>query len=102
MRAHLHVVFFKTRRYRGISSGYGSLAKGIHKKVHGIHDVTVWIISQIGQPIFLSQVVTIEVILVDGVPPKSVHPQIQRQVQSAFTRMKSVCQALARGVYAMC
>ncbi len=78
------------------------LAEVIHKKVHGLRDVTVWITSQIGQPIALPQAVIVEVALADGVTLKAVRPQIGRQVELAFTHMKSFCKALTEGVYGVC
>lgn len=78
------------------------LAEDIYKKVPGLLDVTVWITSQIGRPISSPQAVVVEVALADGVTLKAVRPQIQRQVRLAFTHMKSFCQALSRGLYAVC
>jgi S-adenosylmethionine synthetase len=78
------------------------LAEDIHKKVHGLSDVTVWITSQIGQPVSLPHTVAVEVTLSRGTTLKAVRPQIQREVQLAFTHMKSFCKALARGLYAVC
>ncbi len=78
------------------------LAEDIYKKVPGLLDVTVWITSQIGRPISMPQSVVVEVALADGVTLKAVRPQIQRQVRLAFTHMKSFCQALSRGLYAVC
>lgn len=78
------------------------LAEDIHKKVHGLSDVTVWITSQIGQPVSLPHTVAVEVTLSRGTTLKAVRPQIQREVQLAFTHMKSFCKDLARGLYAVC
>ena len=78
------------------------LAEDIHKKVQGLLDVTVWITSQIGKPISSPQAVVVEVILASGTTLAAVRPQIQREVQLAFTHMKSFCKALTRGLYAVC
>lgn len=78
------------------------LAEDIYKKVPGLLDVTVWITSQIGRPISSPQAVAIEVIPRRDMKLEAVRPQIQREVQSAFTRMKSFCNALARGLYPVC
>ena len=78
------------------------LAEDIHKKVPGLLDVTVWITSQIGQPISLPQAVLVEVIPRRGMKLEAVRPQIQREVQLAFTHMPSFCKALMRGLYAVC
>jgi len=78
------------------------LAEDIHKKVGGLRDVTVWITSQIGQPISSPQSVAVEVIPAIGTKVAAVRPQIQREVQLAFTRMKSFCQALTRGLHRVC
>lgn len=78
------------------------LAEDIHKKVHGLLDVTVWITSQIGKPISSPQAVVVEVILARGTTLTVVRPQIQREVRLAFTHMKSFCKALTQGLYAVC
>jgi S-adenosylmethionine synthetase len=78
------------------------LAEDIHKKVHGLQDVTVFITSQIGKPISSPQLVAVEVTLASGMTLGGVCPQIQREVQLTFHRIKSFCKALTRGVYAVC
>lgn len=78
------------------------LAEDIYKKVPGLLDVTVWITSQIGQPISSPQAVAVEVIPRRGVRLEAVRPRIQREVQLAFTHMPSFCKALTRGLYAVC
>lgn len=78
------------------------LAEDLHKKVQGLRDVTVSITSQIGKPISSPQVVVVEVALARGTTLAAVRPQIQREVQLAFTHIKSFCKALTRGVYAVC
>lgn len=78
------------------------LAEDIHKKVQGLLDVTVWITSQIGKPISSPQAVVVEVTLARGTMLSVVRPQIQHEVQLAFTHMKSFCKALTRGLYAVC
>ncbi|MGQ0667011.1 MAG: methionine adenosyltransferase, partial [Nitrospiraceae bacterium] len=55
------------------------LAEDIHKKVPGLLDVTVWITSQIGQPISLPQALVVEVTLASGATMQAVRPQIQRE-----------------------
>lgn len=78
------------------------LAEDIHRKVRGLRDVTVWITSQIGRPISSPQAVVVEVIPANGTNLAAVRPQIQREVQLAFTHMKSFCKALTQGSYGVC
>jgi S-adenosylmethionine synthetase len=78
------------------------LAEDIHRKVRGLQDVTVWITSQIGRPISSPQAVVVEVIPASGTNLAAVRPQIQREVQLAFSHMKSFCKALTRGAYGVC
>jgi S-adenosylmethionine synthetase len=78
------------------------LAQDIHKHVRGLRDVTVWITSQIGQPISKPQSVVVEVIPASGTKLTAVRPQIEREVQLAFAHMKSFCKALTRGRYRVC
>ena len=78
------------------------LAGQIHRNVKGLREVTVWLTSQIGQPVSSPQFVMVEVHLTQGVSLASVEPLIGRQVQQALRRMNPFCQALARGNYAVC
>ena len=78
------------------------LAENIHKKVRGLLDVTVWITSQIGQPISSPQAVVVEVIPASETRLSAVRPQIQREVQLAFAGMKTFCNGLTRGLYRVC
>ena len=64
--------------------------------------MTVWITNQIGKPISSLQAVVVEVTLTSGTTRAVVRPQIRREVQLAFTHIKSFCKALTRGVYAVC
>jgi len=77
------------------------LAEDIYKKVQGLRGVTVLITSQIGKPISSPQAVVVEVTLAGGTTLELARPQIQREVQLAFTGMKSFCKALTRGLYAV-
>lgn len=78
------------------------LAEDIYKKVPGLLDVTVWITSQIGQPISSPQAVAVEVIPRRGLKLEAVRPKIQHEVQQAFAHMPSFCKALTRGLYSVC
>jgi len=78
------------------------LAEDIHKKVRGLREVTVWISSQIGKPVSCPQAVVVEVVLATGTTLEAVQPQIHREVHLAFAHIKTFCQALARGLYAVC
>lgn len=79
-----------------------TMAEGIHNKVEGLRDVTVWITSQIGRPISSPHSVVVEVIPARGTTLASVRPQIQRVVRAAFSRMPSFCKQLAQGLYSVC
>jgi S-adenosylmethionine synthetase len=78
------------------------LAGQIHRNVKGLHEVTVWLTSQIGRPVSMPQFVMVEVHPAQGVSLASVEPLIGRQVEQALGRMTSFCQSLARGVYSVC
>ncbi len=78
------------------------MAENIHKKVQGLEDVTVWITSQIGKSISSPQSVAVELSLAPGTRLDVVRPLIRREVQLAFAHLKPFCEALARGVYAVC
>jgi S-adenosylmethionine synthetase len=78
------------------------LAEDIYKKVRGLLDVTVWMTSQIGQPISSPQSVVVEVIPTSGTTLAAVRPHIEREVQQAFAHINYFCAALRRGVYRVC
>ena len=78
------------------------LAEDIHKKVRGLREATVWITSQIGRPVAAPQAVAVEVVLSSGATLENVRPQIHREIHLAFAHIDSFCQALARGLYAVC
>ena len=78
------------------------LAEDIHKKVRGLREVTVWITSQIGKPVSLPQAVVVEVVPTKGTTLETLRPQINREVDLAFTHIHTFCKALARGLYAVC
>ncbi len=78
------------------------LAEDIHKKVHGLRDVTVWITSQIGKPISSPQSVVVEMNLSPGATLKTVEPMIRLQIKRAFAGITPFCKALAEGVYGVC
>lgn len=78
------------------------LAEDMHKKVQGLQDVTVWITRQIGKPISAPQAVVVEVSLASGTTQEAVRRPIRREAQLAFTHIQSFCNALTRGVYAVC
>jgi hypothetical protein len=50
----------------------------------------------------LPQAVVVEVVPTSSTTLEAVRPQIHREVQVAFTHIKTFCQALARGLYAVC
>lgn len=78
------------------------LAEDIHKQVFGLHDVTVWITSQIGRPVSSPHAVAVEGTLERGVTLALVRPKIRREVQAAFRHIRPFCNDLANGLYALC
>jgi len=78
------------------------LAGEIHRNVKGLREVTVWLTSQIGQPVSSPQFVMVEVHLAQGVSLPSVELLIGRQVEQALRSMTPFCRSLARGLYPVC
>ena len=78
------------------------LAEHLHKNVRGLSDVTVWMTSQIGQPISSPQSVVVELIPASGTTLAAMRPQIQREIQLALAHMKSFCKELTQGLYPVC
>jgi len=78
------------------------LAEDIYHKVKGLLEVTVWLTSQIGRPVSSPQAVVVEVAVTHGVSLEAVEPLIRQRVHHALKGIKTFCQALARGMYAVC
>lgn len=78
------------------------LAGEIHRNVKGLREVTVWLTSQIGQPVSSPQFVMVEVHLAQGVSLPWVEPLIGRQVEQALRSMAPFCRSLAKGLHPVC
>ena len=78
------------------------LAMCIYAEVRGVRDVTVWMVSRIGQPIDRPLVVSTQVGLKKGYSLERVSGEIQDLLKTALGHMPEFCEALAQGKYRVC
>jgi S-adenosylmethionine synthetase len=78
------------------------LAQTILDTVNGIEAVSLWIVSQIGQPIDSPALVQVQLTPVDGELSSDMRNAVEALVQLRFARIAEFCEALARGHYPIC
>ncbi len=78
------------------------LAMRIHAEVRGVRQVTVRIVSTIGQPVNSPKVISAQVGLQRGYTLKRVSSDIQDLLKTALSHMPEFCDALAQGTFRVC
>ena len=78
------------------------LAMRIHTEIRGVRDVTVWMVSRIGQPINRPLVVSAQVGLKNGYSLKRVSGDVQDLIKKELAEIKGFCDALAKGQFGVC
>jgi S-adenosylmethionine synthetase len=78
------------------------LAMRIHAEVRGVRDVTVWMVSRIGQPINRPLVVSAQVGLKKGYSLTRISKEVQDLIKNELADMKGFCHALAKGQFGVC
>ena len=73
------------------------LAMLIHAEIRGVRDVTVWIVSTIGQPINRPLVVSTQLSLKKGYSLKRISGDVQDLIKNELVDMERFCNALATG-----
>ena len=78
------------------------IADEVSKKVNGIKETYIWLLSSIGQPINEPKVVSTQVILEDGVSLGEVSPEIEDVIAHEFEHLSEFCMELATGKINVC
>ena len=73
------------------------IADQVIRKVSGIKETYIWLVSNIGQPINEPAVCSAQVILEDGVSLKEITPGIEEAIAYEFDRLDEFCMDLATG-----
>lgn len=75
------------------------LAGEIYERVPGLRDVTVWMVSRIGQPVDRPQATAVRVYVKPGVRLQDVQGAIRERVERALAELPSFARKLAQGQY---
>ncbi len=78
------------------------IASEIHKKVLGLKEVYVWLLSQIGKPINEPMIASVQVILEPGLSLSAVSKDIEEVVRSEFDNLHKFVEDLAYGRISVC
>lgn len=78
------------------------VADRIYKRVPGIRDVYLWLLSQIGQPINLPRVATAQVVLEKGTKLQDIQGQVQDIIEESLTDIDKFCMDLVYGRFTVC
>ncbi len=78
------------------------LADEIYKKVTGLKEVYVWLVSKIGLPIDEPAMVATQVILKDKNYLKDVYKEIEETINNQLENINKFCMKLATGKYNIC
>ena len=78
------------------------LAMRIHAEIRGVRNVTVWMVSRIGQPINRPLVVSTQLSLKKGYSLKRITGDVQDLIKNELVDMERFCDALAKGQFGIC
>ena len=78
------------------------IANRVMEDVIGVREIYVWLLSQIGKPINEPNVVSAQIIPVDGVELNSVNKQIDEIIAYEFDHLSEFCYDLAMGKISLC
>ena len=78
------------------------IAEQVSKRVNGVKETYIWLLSNIGQPINEPKVVSAQVILEDGVELREISPEIEEVIAHEFDHLSEFCMDLAKGKINVC
>lgn len=78
------------------------LANRVFQQVHGLEEVTIWLVSTIGQKVNHPMTATAQVSLKRGISLNRVRVEIEGIIQDGLTQIRKFCSALASGEYRVC
>ncbi len=78
------------------------IADEVSKRVNGVKETYIWLLSNIGQPINEPKVVSAQVILEDRISLGEVSPEIEEVIAHEFEHLSEFCMDLASGKINVC
>ncbi len=78
------------------------LAKEIYERVGGLTQANVFLVSRIGDPVNEPAMVSVQVVLEDGVALVDVLSSIEEVVEEELVNLSGLCSALAQGQWPIC
>lgn len=78
------------------------LASKLHREIEPLNEATVWMCSNIGQPVDRPLLVGVELRLEPGVELGEVEPAVREFIERELERMPAFCRSLAQGHYRIC
>jgi S-adenosylmethionine synthetase len=74
----------------------------VRMKIPGVRNVTVWMVSRIGQPINRPLVVSTQLSLKKGFSLKRITGDVEDLIKNELVDMENFCNALAKGQFGIC
>lgn len=78
------------------------MAEQIHRKVPGLKEVYVWLLSRIGQAVDQPAIATAQLVMNPGHSSKEVEEQVIDMIESELSRIEDFCRDLAQGKIPIC
>lgn len=78
------------------------LAQEILTELGGLEAISIWLVSQIGQPIDAPALVHVQLTPSEGVMLRHLQGGIETRIRARFASIGEFCQALAKGRYPVC
>jgi S-adenosylmethionine synthetase len=78
------------------------MAEEVHRKVPGLREIYIWLLSQIGRPINEPKVVSAQLVLEPNTSMKNVETPVREAIQAELDNLDVFCMDLAYGKIKMC
>ena len=78
------------------------LAARVYQQVPGLEEVTIWLVSTIGQKVNRPMAAIAQVVLKAGVSLSQIRREIEEIIQNALDNIGPFCASLAKGEYSVC
>jgi len=78
------------------------IADQVVRRVNGVKEAYIWLLSNIGQPINEPKVVSAQIIPEDGVKLSDISPEIEETIVHEFDHLAEFCMDLAQGKMNVC
>ena len=78
------------------------IANQVYHQVKGVDEVTIWLVSTIGQRVNQPMVAAAQVVLKRGTSLHRISSDIETIIQENLDNIGTFCSALAKGEYSVC